>query len=157
MKPTGKKDVFIREAAWRDHRVIIDFQRRMALETENLELAPDTLEKGVTVVFEDPALGRYFVAESKGKIIASMMTTWEWSDWRNATVWWLQSVFVIPEYRGTGVFRNMYKHVKNLAMKQENVSGIRLYVDKTNIAAQNTYRAVGMDGDHYRVFEWMKE
>lgn len=157
MKSKGNKEVFIREAVRQDHRAIIDFQQRMALETENLKLNADTLQKGVAAVFENPALGRYFVAESNGKIIASMMTTWEWSDWRNATVWWLQSVFVIPEYRGTGVFTKMYRHVKSLAMKQENVSGIRLYVDKSNIAAQKTYRAVGMDGDHYRVFEWMKE
>jgi len=147
----------IRLAKIDDSHTIAGFQLKMAIETENLKLDNETVQKGVKAVFEKPKLGQYFVAENDGKIIASMLTTFEWSDWRNAQVWWLQSVYVLPEFRQQGIFKKMYEFVKTLAKKDEKVGGIRLYVDKTNVRAQEVYKAVGMNGEHYQVFEWMKE
>ena len=147
----------IRLAKIHDSHTIAGFQLKMAIETENLKLDSETVQKGVKAVFEKPKLGQYFVAENDGKIIASMLTTFEWSDWRNAQVWWLQSVYVLPEFRQQGIFKMMYEFVKIFAEKDENVGGIRLYVDKTNVRAQEVYKAVGMNGEHYQVFEWMKE
>ena len=147
----------IRLAKIDDSHTIAGFQLKMAIETENLKLDSETVQKGVKAVFEKPELGQYFVAENDGKIIASMLTTFEWSDWRNAQVWWLQSVYVLPEFRQQGIFTKMYEFVKILADMNENVGGIRLYVDKTNVRAQQVYKAVGMNGEHYQVFEWMKE
>jgi ribosomal protein S18 acetylase RimI-like enzyme len=147
----------IRLAKIDDSLTIAGFQLKMAIETENLQLDAETVGKGVNAVFEKPELGQYFVAEKDGQIIASMLTTFEWSDWRNAQVWWLQSVFVIPDFRRQGIFKRMYDFVKILAENDENVGGIRLYVDKTNVRAQEVYKAVGMNGEHYQVFEWMKE
>jgi len=147
----------IRLAKIDDSHTIAAFQLKMAIETENLKLDNETVQKGVKAVFEKPKLGQYFVAENDGKIIASMLTTFEWSDWRNAQVWWLQSVYVLPEFRQQGIFKMMYEFVKIFAEKDENVGGIRLYVDKTNVRAQEVYKAVGMNGEHYQVFEWMKE
>jgi ribosomal protein S18 acetylase RimI-like enzyme len=147
----------IRLARIDDSLAIAAFQLKMAIETENLQLDTETVGKGVKAVFEKPELGQYFVAEKDGQIIASMLTTFEWSDWRNAQVWWLQSVYVIPEFRRQGIFKRMYDFVKILAENDANVGGIRLYVDKTNVRAQEVYKAVGMNGEHYQVFEWMKE
>lgn len=147
----------IRLAKIDDSLTIAAFQIRMAIETENLQLDTETVGKGVNAVFEKPELGQYFVAEKDGQIIASMLTTFEWSDWRNAQVWWLQSVYVIPEFRRQGIFKRMYEFIKILAENDENVGGIRLYVDKTNVRAQEVYKAVGMNGEHYQVFECMKE
>jgi len=147
----------IRLAKIDDSHTIAGFQLKMAIETENLKLDNETVQKGVKAVFEKPELGQYFIADTDGKIIASMLTTFEWSDWRNAQVWWLQSVYVLPEFRQKGIFKKMYEFVKILADMNENVGGIRLYVDKTNVRAQEVYKAVGMNGEHYQVFEWMKE
>ena len=149
-------DVTYRDATRRDAIDIVDFQIAMARETENLELNRHILMRGVEAVFEDRNLGRYFVAEAENDVIGSLLITPEWSDWRNGVVWWIQSVYVKAEYRGRGVYRGLYLHVQSLAEKNESVKGIRLYVDRTNTAAQAVYRRLGMNGEHYTVFEWMK-
>lgn len=149
--------VQIRLATEEDSKEIIDFQLEMALESEGLELNPNTLRDGVLSVFRDTQKGKYFVAEDDQEIIGSMMITYEWSDWRNQWVYWLQSVYVIPSYRGKGIFRLMYEQIKNQVERENGVSGIRLYVDVSNKNAIGVYNSVGMDGDHYKVFEWMKK
>ena len=127
----------------------------MARETESIELDGSVVTRGVHAVFDDPSRGRYFVAEAEGEVIASLLITYEWSDWRNGNVWWIQSVYVRPAFRRRGVYARMYKHVKAIAQR-EDVRGIRLYVDRRNAPAQDVYRRCGMDGEHYLVFEWMK-
>lgn len=127
----------------------------MARETEDLELDRDILTRGVNALFADPALGRYYVAESDGRVVASLMITYEWSDWRNGMVWWIQSVYVLPEFRRRGAYAGLYAHVKAL-VDQSTVRGIRLYVDKRNAGAREVYARLGMNGEHYLVFEWMK-
>jgi GNAT superfamily N-acetyltransferase len=147
----------IRDATPVDAGVIVEFQIRMARETEDLALDHDVCANGVAAVFADPALGRYFVAEDDGRVVGSLMVTYEWSDWRNGTVWWIQSVFVEPEARGRGVYRRLYERVQQLVMESDRVRGVRLYVDIGNRRAQQVYERLGMNGDHYRLFEWMKE
>jgi ribosomal protein S18 acetylase RimI-like enzyme len=144
------------EATKQHIETIAEFQIAMALETENFELNKETITKGVTAVFNRSELGKYFIIESNGEPIASLLITFEWSDWRNAMVWWIQSVYVIQEHRRKGVFQLMYDHIKTLVEQDDNIGGIRLYVDKTNIKAQKTYDKVGMNGDHYQLYEWMK-
>ncbi|MBC8321271.1 MAG: GNAT family N-acetyltransferase [Bacteroidetes bacterium] len=139
-----------------DAQVIADFQIKMARETEGLELDRDTVNNGIISVFRDPQKGKYYVAAENDKIVASMLITHEWSDWRNNWVYWLQSVYVIPEKRGIGVFKLMYQHILKQVNDSNEVAGIRLYVDKKNLAAREVYNKLGMDGDHYQVFEWMK-
>ena len=146
-----------REANRRDARDIIEFQLAMARETEEIELNRHVTARGVEAVFEDRTLGRYFVADSGDQLIASLMITFEWSDWRNGIVWWIQSVYVRPEFRRQRVYGGLYEFVKRLADSNETVKGIRLYVDERNGSAQEVYKRLGMNGDHYRVFEWMKE
>lgn len=144
-----------REAVPADASTIIDFQLAMARETEDLELDREILTRGVNAVFTDPTLGRYFIAESDGQVAGSLMITYEWSDWRNGMVWWIQSVYVVPQFRRRGVYAGLYAHVKAM-VEASAVRGIRLYVDKRNVPAQEVYTRLGMNGEHYLVFEWMK-
>jgi len=147
----------IRPATHDDAAVIVDFQLKMALETESLTLVPDVVEKGVGAVFADPAKGRYFVAEEENAVIASLMITFEWSDWRNGLVWWIQSVYVQPEFRMKGVYTKMYHYIKKQVEASSDIRGLRLYVDKRNIPAQKVYTRLGMNGSHYDTYEWMRE
>ena len=128
----------------------------MARETEDVELDRFVCTRGVEAVFEDRTLGRYFVAERGDQLVGCLMITPEWSDWRNGVVWWIQSVYVVPDARGKGVYAGLYKFVQSLAAANESVKGIRLYVDRRNKAAQEVYTRLGMNGEHYQVFEWMK-
>lgn len=146
----------IRKAKEEDLSTIVQFQLAMALETENLQLDKATVEKGVSAAFHDLAKGQYFVTEIDGEIAASLMTTFEWSDWRNGTVYWIQSVYVKENFRRLGIYRKMYAHIQELVKNDDRVRGIRLYVDKSNIRAQKTYENTGMNGEHYQLFEWMK-
>ncbi|HEV8657184.1 MAG TPA: GNAT family N-acetyltransferase [Thermoanaerobaculia bacterium] len=145
-----------RDAEPDDALDIVDFQIAMAAETEDFALDRKICARGVDAVFADRSLGRYFVADADSKLIASLMITPEWSDWRNGVVWWIQSVYVRPEYRRRGVYAGLYQYVKRIAEGDESVKGIRLYVDRRNAAAQEVYRRLGMNGEHYQVFEWMK-
>jgi len=145
-----------REATPSDVSVIVDFQVAMALETEELDLDREVCTNGVQAVFDDPSRGRYFLAESEGTVIASLLITYEWSDWRNGMVWWIQSVYVHPEFRGQRVYAGLYEHVQRLVNADDSLRGIRLYVDRRNVRAQEVYTRLGMNGEHYQVFEWMK-
>ena len=139
-----------------DRDVIVGFQLAMARETEDVTLDREICTRGVTAVLDNPSLGRYFVAESGGRVVASLLLTYEWSDWRDGMVWWIQSVFVVPEARGQRVYAGLYEHVKRLAEADDAIRGIRLYVDRRNTRAQQVYTRLGMNGEHYQVFEWMK-
>lgn len=139
-----------------DAAAIVSFQIAMAKETEDIELDPVVCAAGVQAVFERPELGQYFVAEQAGEVIASLMITYEWSDWRNGNVWWIQSVYVVPAARQQGIYAGLYAHIKNIVDADPHLRGIRLYVDERNKRAQDVYTRLGMNGEHYRVFEWMK-
>jgi len=147
----------VRNATAKDAPVITDFQLRMALETEELCLDSVVVNAGVAAVFDDPSKGSYFVAEEAGAVIASLMITCEWSDWRNGLVWWIQSVYVTPKFRKRGVFACMYDFIKKQVETSVNVRGLRLYVDKRNELAQKVYTRLGMNNSHYDTYEWMRE
>jgi ribosomal protein S18 acetylase RimI-like enzyme len=146
----------IREANITDTEKIVNFQIAMAKETEDIDLDKQTIENGVRNVFLDHSKGKYFVAQENDDVIGSLMITFEWSDWRNGNVWWIQSVYIKPAHRGKKIFRLMYDHLKEQVLRNPEIRGLRLYVDKTNIHAQKVYEKVGMDGEHYQMFEWMK-
>jgi GNAT superfamily N-acetyltransferase len=148
--------VQIRLATEEDKDVIAGFQLKMALETEDLRLDEKTVREGVLGVFRDPSKGKYFVATEDQQIIASTLLTNEWSDWRNQWFLWIQSVYVLPEKRGKGVFRKIYETIKEMVRADGNIAGLKLYVDSENESAIATYKAIGMDGEHYKLFEWYK-
>src|SRR5437763_4713369 len=149
-------EVRYRDAARRDANDILDFQLAMARETEDVDLDREVCRRGVEAVFDEPSHGRYFVAEVDGRVAASLLITYEWSDWRNGNVWWIQSVYVRATFRRRGVYARMYEFVRAAASRDANVRGIRLYVDRRNTLAQDVYRRCGMNGVHYLVYEWMK-
>ena len=145
--------VSIRPATPADAATVADFNRRLAQETEGKTLDADVLAAGVAAVLADPNKGKYFLAELGGAVVGTMMITFEWSDWRNGWLWWIQSVYVPAEARRQGVFRALYEHVCRAAREDPEVIGLRLYVEHQNHAAQDTYRRVGMTPAGYLVFE----
>lgn len=143
----------IRTAQKADASALAEFNQAMALETEGKRLDAETLRGGVEAVFEDSKKGFYVVAESGGAIVGGLMITFEWSDWRGQWFWWIQSVYILPEYRGRGIYRMLYDFVKTKAREAENVCGFRLYVEKENERAQRVYEKLGMDASHYLMYE----
>ena len=146
----------IRKAALQDLDTVVDFQMKMAWETEELQLEEAVLRKGVEAALTDPDKGQIYVTEDRGRVIGSLMVTREWSDWRNGWVWWIMSLYVIPEYRKQGVFKRMYAYLTECVNADRDLMGLRLYVDKRNVRARKVYAAVGMSGEHYDTFEWLK-
>ncbi len=147
--------ITIRQAAQNDASTISDFQQKMAKETENVLLDPIVLSEGIQRLFDDPAKGKYYVAENDGDVVGCMMITYEWSEWRCGNVLWIQSVYIKSSHRGKGVFKKMYKHMQSMVTPGAGYRGIRLYVDKSNAVAQKVYEKLGMNGEHYQVYEWM--
>ncbi len=143
----------IRIASEKDAQDLVDFNQAMALETEGKQLATEVLELGVRAVFEDTEKGFYVVATENDKIVGGLMTTFEWSDWRNGWFWWIQSVYVLPEARGQKIYEKLYKFVKEKAAERGDVCGFRLYVEKKNLIAQNVYEKCGMEATHYLMYE----
>jgi GNAT superfamily N-acetyltransferase len=148
--------MIIRKALLKDLTVLTDFQQRLALESEGMHLDPEKLAAGLKSLLQDPAKGVYYLVEDDHRPIACHLITYEWSDWRNGMVWWLQSVYVTENYRKKGVFKMMYDNIVNMIRNDERLIGLRLYVDKSNERAMKVYASMGMNGDHYTVYEWMK-
>ena len=148
--------MIIRQATINDAAAIADFNIKMAKETEGMDLIPEVITAGVRNMIENRQMGFYLVAEEANLIQAALMVTTEWSDWRNGLFWWIQSVYVQPDYRRTGLYRSLYEKVKTLSEDETNVCGFRLYVEHENLIAQETYRSLGMDQTDYQMFEEMK-
>ena len=149
----NERDVLIRRANDADLEALAFCHRAMAMETENLKLDPETTLRGTRAVLDDPSKGFYLVAERNGVRVGQLMVTFEWSDWRNGTFWWIQSVYVEPFARRTGVYRALHEAVQKEAAAAKDVCGLRLYVETHNKNAQATYRSMGMVKAHYDIFE----
>jgi ribosomal protein S18 acetylase RimI-like enzyme len=147
-----KTKIRIREASKDDLAILVQNNQALALETEDLQLKEDVLREGI-----EQALKRqechYFVAEIDEKVVGQTMITYEWSDWRNGIIWWIQSVYVLPGHRKQGVFRNLFEHIENLARVHQKVKALRLYVMHNNDTGQRTYKNLGMNDSGYIVFE----
>jgi ribosomal protein S18 acetylase RimI-like enzyme len=143
----------IRPAQKEDVVSLVEFNQAMALETEGKRLDAQVLRGGVEAVFRDMQKGFYVVAENDGKIAGGLMITFEWSDWRGQWFWWIQSVYILPEYRGQGIYRMLYEFVKDKAKESKDVCGFRLYVEKENERAQKVYEKLGMKSSHYLMYE----
>jgi ribosomal protein S18 acetylase RimI-like enzyme len=148
-----QKPITIRDAVASDGATIAAFNSRIAVETEGRELDPGTVRRGVSALLADRGKGRYWLAEDDGKVVGQIMITLEWSDWRDGMLWWIQSVYVHTDYRRRGVFSSLYQHVERLAEADPEVVGIRLYVEKENLRAQQTYDRLGMSMTDYQVMQ----
>lgn len=148
-------NVQTRPAGAEDVEAIATFQCRLAADSEAITLDPATVDKGVRAVIDDPNKGRYVLAEVDARTVGCLMILREWSDWRNGEVWWIHSLYVLPEFRRRGVLRAMYGHLKAMVEADQSLRGLRLYVDKDNRTAMAAYESLGMDGEHYKLYEWM--
>ena len=145
----------IRTANIEDADSLVEFNQAMAFETEGKSLDSQILQSGVKAVLRDEQKGFYAVAENEGKIVGALMITFEWSDWRNDWFWWIQSVYVLPEFRGEKIYSRLYNFVKQNAEEKGNVCGFRLYVERENANAQKVYEKCGMEASHYLMYEEM--
>ena len=151
--PTNEPTLHVRDATPADAAIIAEFNRLLAWESEGKRLDADVLARGVRLALEKPEFCRYFLAELGGEIVGQTMLTYEWSDWRAGVFWWIQSVYVISEQRGRGVFRALFEHVHHLARSSPDVCGLRLYVEHENAAALATYRRLGMSPTGHLLYE----
>ena len=152
-------NIRVRNATRADIERIAEFQQAMALETEGRAIDAEVIRKGITAVFDDPLKGFYIVAvggsddDSAGEVVGSLLITYEWSDWSNANHWWIQSVYVDAAWRRKGVYRTMYEHILAMTRGRSDICTIRLYVERTNTVAQQTYKSLGMSHSHYDMYE----
>jgi ribosomal protein S18 acetylase RimI-like enzyme len=153
------RTIRIRQARPSDAEVIAGFNLRLASESEGRDLDPDTLLRGVRMLLSDPTHGQYWIAETPGgdaQPVGQCLVTTEWSDWTNGRYWWFQSVYVVPEWRGRGVFRALWDHVESSAREAGDVASLRLYVEKDNASARAIYAKLGMEETGYLVYEkWL--
>ncbi len=152
MKPQSPQPT-VRKAHRADIEALTAFNCMMARETESRQLDVDVVRSGVAAVFDDAARGFYVIAEVRGEVVASLLITFEWSDWRNQNFWWIQSVYVARDWRRRGLYRMLYDEVCKRADACGNVCGFRLYVERDNRIAQQTYRALGMHQTRYEMYE----
>ncbi|MFQ5756871.1 MAG: GNAT family N-acetyltransferase [Acidiferrobacterales bacterium] len=136
-----------------DERALVEFNIAMARETENKSLSPAVVLAGVRNLLQNPQHGFYIVAHTGEEVAGTLMVTTEWSDWRNGEFWWIQSVYVRPEFRRRGIYRALYEFVKTRAADSGRVCGFRLYVERDNFIAQQTYRKMGMEETPYKILE----
>jgi ribosomal protein S18 acetylase RimI-like enzyme len=146
-------EIQVRDARPADLATVVDFNCRLAAETEAKTLDRAIVTPGVAAALADRNKGRYFVAEIAGQVVGQLMVTYEWSDWRNGNIWWLQSVYVLAEHRRAGVFKRLMEHLAAVQTADPEAIGLRLYVDDENRAAQATYLRLGFELGHYRVME----
>lgn len=143
----------IRQAILSDAPMIADFNIRLAEESEQLRLDAGCVSAGVAALLAEAAKGVYYVAEADGTVVGQLMITYEWSDWRNGNIWWIQSVYVREDFRGRGVFRALFKHLQELALATKEVCCLRLYMHADNLRARRSYERLGMKRTKYEVFE----
>ena len=146
----------IRRGTAADAAAISGFNQASALETEGKSLIPELADAGVRRLINEPSLGFYVVASDGDSIVACLLVTQEWSDWRNGLFWWIQSVFVDRAWRRQGIYSSLYEYVKELAAADPQVCGFRLYVEKDNVVAQQAYAALGMGATDYLIYEELR-
>ena len=146
----------IRKADENDFEIIAEYNYYLAYETEDKKLDKDILIKGVKRILSDETKGIYHVCEVDGKVVGQIMYTYEWSDWRNGTFIWVQSVYVHKDYRGKGIFKALYNKVKEICDSSNEYVGVRLYVERENYNAQKTYQKIGMSECNYYMYEYEK-
>lgn len=151
--PANTAELSIRDAKLDDLPTIVDFNSRLAWETEHKRLDPETIRRGVERALTKPELCRYFVAESAGEVVGQAMVTFELTDWRDGVLWWFQSVYVRDTHRGQGVFRALFDHILSLAQANPDVRGLRLYVEGDNSRAQRVYEQLAMRPSGHVVYE----
>ncbi len=154
--PIAHNNIRIRQANIEELDIITDFQIAMAKETENITLTKEVTKSGVKHIFLHPNEGYYLVATLNNAITGCLLVLYEWSDWRNGFVLWIHSVYIENQHRNKGIFKIMYNHLKQEVEETDSFFGLRLYVEKTNENARAVYQKLGMNSQHYEMYEWLK-
>jgi ribosomal protein S18 acetylase RimI-like enzyme len=160
MNASQQKSISIRPARASDAEFIVESQLAMAFESEKMQLQREVVQRGVKAALEDQNKGVYYIAErvsegtSGNPRLGMLLTVHEWSEWRNGNVLWIHSVYTLPAYRKQGVYRALYRYLQQL-VEAKLYLGLRLYVDRNNLAAQKAYKSLGMNGEHYDLYEWI--
>ncbi len=148
-----EQDFWIRHAEEKDLDTLTQFNIELAKETEGKELSLKSISSGIQAILKNAEYGFYLVLEKNRKVVGCLMITTEWSDWRNGFFWWIQSVYVPPDFRRQGIFKALYQRIQTMAKDHPNVCGLRLYVDRENHKAQETYHRMGMEETNYVLYE----
>ncbi|MEK7485697.1 MAG: GNAT family N-acetyltransferase [Planctomycetota bacterium] len=148
-----EQDFWIRHAEEKDLDTLTQFNIELAKETEGKELSLKSISSGIQAILKNAEYGFYLVLEKNRKVVGCLMITTEWSDWRNGFFWWIQSVYVPPDFRRQGIFKALYQRIQTMAKDHPNVCGLRLYVDRENHKAQETYHRMGMEETNYVSYE----
>lgn len=149
----------VRAAQEHDLDFLVNCNTALAKETEGKTLSESAIRNGILSLLHRPTLGSYIVAEvtnaAERHLVGQLMITYEWSDWRNGVIWWIQSVYVDPAWRRQGIYRTMHHHILDQAKQEPEIRGIRLYVEHQNHTAQTVYQSVGLSNAGYLVYEMM--
>jgi len=150
--------IHLKDATLEHLKIITDFQIKMCLETENMKLDAQIVERGVKHILTNPHEGKYLLAidQTNNSVVACLLLLKEWSDWRARYIWWIHSLYVVLSHRRLGIYKKMYAHLQEQVKADDQLGGIRLYVDKTNTKAKEAYRSLGMNPEHYELYEWLK-
>lgn len=148
---TGKSE--IRKAQLKDIDIIAEHNILLARETENINLKFDRVSEGVKAVMNDPGKGFYLVVEKEGTVVGQLFITYEWSDWRNKYIWWIQSVYINVNFRGQKIFSLLYNYLRNLARYKKDVAFLRLYVDSSNMRGKKVYESLGLIKSEYEIYQ----
>ena len=74
----------------------------------------------------------------------------EWSNFRGGYYWWIQSLFIVPDHRGTGLVDLLLNAVADLA-RMAGALDLRLYVLQSNQRAVAAYRRCGFKVEPYAI------
>jgi predicted GNAT family acetyltransferase len=153
----GVQGLKIRRAELRDLPYLVDFTSEEAREAENTVKIPETLTRGIEAALQDGTIATYWVmTDSEDCPIGSVSSVREWSDWNAGYYWWIQSMYLKPDYRGKGLMSRLIDEVKTEMIAQGGLE-LRLYVHSDNIVAKKAYEKVGFIHSDYEIMTLSKE
>jgi ribosomal protein S18 acetylase RimI-like enzyme len=133
----------IRDAIRADIDTLVAFTLQEAREAEGAEKAVHGVTRGVSAPFDDRRLASYWVAETADhQVVASISVVTEWSNFHGGDYWWIQSLFVAPEHRGSRLVDALINHVARAAGTAGALE-LRLYAHNSNHRALRAYQRCG--------------
>lgn len=139
---------FVRDATTSDIDTIVAFTVREALEAEGLDTNDAAVRRGVAGAFGEQPVSKYWVAEDGDEVVGSISVVTEWSNFRGGNYWWIQSLFIVPAHRGTGLVQVLIDHVAGIA-QAAGALDLRLYARTSNERATHAYVRCGFETAPY--------
>ena len=141
----------IRKATPADLEKLVSFATEEAREAEGVTKDINRVRQGIRTALEDESIAIYWVLEKKDTgIVGNVSVVTEWSDWNAGYYWWIQSMYILPEFRGKGLMERLVQALKDEA-RQEGALELRLYVHKNNAQAITAYQRAGFFNSDYRI------